>query len=410
MKLTDYEKALLAGDFGEDAKKLLEIAVKVCEINGVEDFVEVKEVMLASTQNMSIGGELGMEFLTRLADAGIEFKAKTITDPVSIDMENWQRLGIKEDYAKRQERSVAALIKMGAVPTWTCTPYLAGSIPRCGDQVAYVETSCVIFTNSFFGARTNREMDLSALAAGITGRIPYYGLRLDDNREGELLVSLETDLKHTSDYDALGNYVGKIAGTRIPVFENIPKDVSLQALMQLGAALATTGAVPIFHAFDVTPEITRDPDKYGRKSIRDGLTFGHNELETAYEEMNTTQDTDIDFVALGCPHYTFDKIREIARFLDGKRVKEDVEIWISVSQTIRNMALRSGEIQTIEKAGGKVIIDTCVVLAPVKEMGFRNMATDSAKAQFYVSGFGIGVRFGDTKRCLQAALTGKWEE
>ena len=59
MNLTDYEKALLAGDFGEDAKKLLEIAVKVCEINGVEDFVEVKEVMLASTQNMSIGGELG---------------------------------------------------------------------------------------------------------------------------------------------------------------------------------------------------------------------------------------------------------------------------------------------------------------------------------------------------------------
>jgi predicted aconitase len=51
-----------------------------------------------------------------------------------------------------------------------------------------------------------------------------------------------------------------------------------------------------------------------------------------------------------------------------------------------------------------------MVLAPVKQMGFHVMATDSAKAQFYVSGFGIGVRFGNTQKCLKAALTGKWVE
>ncbi|MEJ2717871.1 MAG: aconitase X [Deltaproteobacteria bacterium] len=78
------------------------------------------------------------------------------------------------------------------------------------------------------------------------------------------------------------------------------------------------------------------------------------------------------------------------------------------SETVRDMAARSGEIQKIEDAGAKVVIDTCMVLAPVKEMGFHTMATDSAKAQFYVSGFGIGVRFGDTKQCLEAAVTGEW--
>jgi predicted aconitase len=111
---------------------------------------------------------------------------------------------------------------------------------------------------------------------------------------------------------------------------------------------------------------------------------------------------------VGCPHYTIDKIREIAAYLDGKKVKAGVETWVCTSQTVRNIARRSGEIETIEKAGAKVVVDTCMVLAPVKQMGFRTMATDSAKAQFYVSGFGIGVRFGDTKQCLETAVTGRW--
>jgi predicted aconitase len=388
MKLSDYEKSILAGDFGEEAKKILEVMTKIYEINNTKDFIEVKEVMLASTQNMSIGGEMGMEFLTRLADSGIRFKAKTITDPVSIDLEGWKRIGIPEKYARKQKKSVDALMKMGAVPTWTCTPYLTGSIHRYGDHLAYVETSCVIFANSYFGARTNREMDISALASAITGKTPNYGYHLSDHREGQILINIETELRTTSDYDALGNYVGKIIGTKIPVFKNMDNNVSTQAIMQLGAALATTGAVALFHIFGIT-----DTD-----------------MKKAYQELNTTRGTEIDFVSIGCPHCTIDKIREIASFFEGKKVKKGVETWVCTSETIRNMGLLSGEIQTIEKSGAKVVVDTCMVLAPVKQIGFHNMATDSAKAQFYCSGFGLGVRFGNTEKCLQAAITGKWED
>lgn len=409
MQLSESEKAILAGDLGREAQKVLEIWLKVYEINGADGFVDVEEVMLASTQNMSIGGVMGMEFLTALAEGGVKFKAKTITDPISIDLEGWERLRIPADYAENQHRSVAALIKMGAVPTWTCTPYLAGSIPRYGRHLAYVETSCVIFANSFFGARTNREMDISALAAAITGKTPRYGMHLAENRAGSLLVTLETELTCTSDYDALGNHIGKIAGSRIPIFKNMDKRVSAQALMQLGAALATTGAVMLFHVEGVTPDIIVNPEACGaKKNISEEVVVTSEMMKTAYRDMNTTADADVDFVAVGCPHYTIDKIREIAAYMDGKKVKAGVETWVCTSQTVRNIARRSGEIETIEKAGAKVVVDTCMVLAPVKQMGFRTMATDSAKAQFYVSGFGIGVRFGDTKQCLEAAVTGRW--
>ncbi|MDI7259118.1 MAG: aconitase X, partial [Thermodesulfobacteriota bacterium] len=187
-------------------------------------------------------------------------------------------------------------------------------------------------------------------------------------------------------------------------------NVSTQAVVQLGAALATAGAVPLFHIFETTPEIRSNPYKYGGKSIKSEVTVTQDDIKKTCQELNTTQNREIDFVALGCPHYTFDKIREIASFLEGKRIKNDVEVWICTSQAIRNLALRSGEVQIIERAGAKVVVDTCMVLAPVKQIGFRNMATDSAKAQFYVSGFGIGVRFGNTNQCLQAALTGQWEK
>jgi len=410
VKLTDYEKSILAGDFGDEAKKILEVMVKVYEIHDAKDFVNVKEAMLASTQNMTLSGTLGVDFLNRLADSGIRFKVKTVVDPVSIDLEGWQRLGIPGDFAANQMKSVSALIKLGVVPMWTCVPYLTGSIHRYGDHVSYVETSVVCFINSYFGARTNREMDITAMAAAITGRTPCYGMHLADHREGELLVNVDVPLASTSDYDALGNTIGKIAKTRIPVFKNVPRDVSVQALMQLSASVATTGAVPLFHIFDVTPEIIYDPQKYGRKRISEEITIGKNDLEKAYQELNTTRSREIDFVSIGCPHYTIDKLREIAAFLEGKKIKKGVEVWVCTSRANRNLARESGVVQAIENTGARVVVDTCMVLAPIKEMGFRTMATDSAKAQFYVSGAGLGVRFGDTRKCLQAGLTGKWEE
>jgi predicted aconitase len=180
--------------------------------------------------------------------------------------------------------------------------------------------------------------------------------------------------------------------------------------MQLGAALATTGAIELFHAYGITPDIIINPDKYGKKSIKDEITITDKDIKEAYRDLNTTRDKDIDFVSIGCPHYTFDKIREVATLLKGKKVKDGVEVWVCTSQTIRNMALRSDEIQVIEKSGAHVVADTCMVLAPVRHIGFRNMATDSAKAQFYISGYGMGVRFGSTRKCIEAAVTGRWEE
>jgi len=41
-------------------------------------------------------------------------------------------------------------------------------------------------------------------------------------------------------------------------------------------------------------------------------------------------------------------------------------------------------IKAIKTAGAKVICDTCPVVSPIEDMGFRNTATNSGKASLYL--------------------------
>jgi predicted aconitase len=50
-----------------------------------------------------------------------------------------------------------------------------------------------------------------------------------------------------------------------------------------------------------------------------------------------------------------------------------------------------------------------MVVAPVEELGFHVLATNSAKMASYVpSHSGLQVRFGTLGQCIDAALTARW--
>jgi predicted aconitase len=116
---------------------------------------------------------------------------------------------------------------------------------------------------------------------------------------------------------------------------------------------------------------------------------------------------EIDFVSLGCPHSTLADMERVALLLEGKRVK--ATLWITTSRGVRQAAERAGLVARIEGAGARVFADTCLVVAPIEEMGFKAMATSSAKAAFYAPMHsGLQRRFGTLEQCIAAALTGRW--
>jgi hypothetical protein len=52
----------------------------------------------------------------------------------------------------------------------------------------------------------------------------------------------------------------------------------------------------------------------------------------------------------------------------------------------------------------------CAVVAPMQELGFRTVATSSAKGATYLpSHAGLIVRYGTIAQCVEAAVSGVWE-
>jgi predicted aconitase len=132
-----------------------------------------------------------------------------------------------------------------------------------------------------------------------------------------------------------------------------------------------------------------------------------DDLSPGYAALNSPVE-EVDLVSLGCPHASLAEIEQIASYLDGRRVK--VTLWITTARVTQAAAEAAGLVARIEAAGGRVVPDTCMVVAPVAELGFRTLATNSAKMAFYTpSHSGLCVRFGPMAQCLEAAVTGRWQ-
>ncbi len=392
MELTKEEQSMLDGGQGEGVQKAMEILLALGKIYGAGRFIPVSSAQVAGVSYKNLG-QAGLEFLEDWANKGARVRIPTTLNPAGIDINNWKKLGISEEFAEKQTRVIEAYKKMGIQPSCTCTPYLAGNVPKQGEHVAWSESSAVSYANSVIGARTNREGGPSALAAAIVGRTPEYGLHLDENRKPNLLVEVKCELNSISDFGALGYTVGKSAGNSIPYFKGIRKTDSDQ-LKSLGAAMAASGAVALYYIEGITPA-----RELGTTTAE---TLTIETLLDGYDALNSDTN-EIDLVAIGCPHASLNELKKISNLLDGKTVKS--ELWITTSRKIMDAA----DTKKIESSGAKVVADTCMVVAPVEELGFKTMATNAGKAAFYApSHCNLSVRFGNLEQCINAAVTGKW--
>ena len=125
----------------------------------------------------------------------------------------------------------------------TCTPYQVGNIPVKGEHCAWMESSAVIYCNSVLGARTNTEGRESTGAAMLTGKIPYWGYHIDENRRGDYLVNVEIGVNSTADWGLMGYYIGEMVQERIPVLTGLNHVPNLPMLKHFGAAASSSGGV-----------------------------------------------------------------------------------------------------------------------------------------------------------------------
>ena len=114
-------------------------------------------------------------------------------------------------------------------------------------------------------------------------------------------------------------------------------------------------------------------------------------------------------VNIGCPHYSLEQLRDVARLLEGKKIHENVDLWIWTAYQLKSIADRNGITDTIKEAGGHLMTDSCPLNANLFPKGASVVATDSAKHAHYAPAIGgVDVYFGTMENCIDAALTGKW--
>ena len=381
---------MLAGEQGHATRKAMQILVALGKIYDADRMVRVSSVQVSGVSYKNLG-DAGLEYLSELAKDG-RARVKTTLNPAGMSLTDWKSQGINGGFAEKQLKVIEAYRKLGVEISCTCTPYLAGNEPGFGQHIAWGESSAVVYANSVIGARTNREGGPSALAASLAGRTPLYGLHIQENRVPTVAVDVETQLEQPEDFAAMGYFVGRAVKDGIPLFRGVAR-ATLEDLKTISAALASSGGVAMFHLEGLTPEAA-----LGARSL-EALTFTKKEL-TETKSMLNDEGTP-DFISVGCPHCSLAELAMLARLLSGRRVKR--EFWICCSREVKRQGDEAGYSSLIEGSGAKFALDTCMVVAPVEELGYKVVATNSAKACHYLRNAGLKVRFMPLEECVTEA-------
>ncbi len=393
LELTSEEKEMLAGKHGKATRKAMEIITTLGDIYGAERLIPVSSVQIAGVSYHNLG-EAGLEYLDEMAEDG-RTKVLTTLNPAGMDLEEWKKHGISEDFARNQQRVVDAFEKMGVITTCTCTPYLIGNLPHYGEHIAWAESSAVCFSNSVIGALTNREGGPSALASALTGRTAEYGLHLQKNRIAQVKYEVKTKLTNTDDFGLLGHVIGERTGKTIPYITGIA-EATTEELKSFSASVATYGGVALFHIEGITPNRTTIPDKTE--------IVTEDDLHKARIQLDD-KEAHIDFISIGCPHASIKEIGRIAEMLDGKKVADGKTVWITTAKPTKDLAIKMGYYEKIESAGAFLVADACCAVAPLKNR-FSGLMTDSAKACYYARGknsFKTEIR--TLEECIQEAIS-----
>lgn len=378
------------GIYGEAVQRSLELLIAVGESYDAETLLPVTSAHVLAC-NPPTAGKGGTLFYEEMSGSGGKFIIPTTTNPACLDPWAWQEMGFDPGLYHAQMELTSVIAEMEAFLCHTCAPYLVGHAPRIGEHAAWGESSAVVYVNSVLGARTNREGTPSALAAGLTGRTPAYGYHLDKNRHGKLIVNVTAGLKGTTDYSTLGYFVGKIAQDKVPILNGIQPSVSQQELIALGAGLASSGSVALYHAVGVTPEAPTAEIAAGSNKIgpSDTFEFCRKDLQETEESLCSIEAEASDLVILGCPHVNINQIRTYLGAFSGRKVKDHIDAWILVQSGIKRYAKDLGYLDILESCGVRLVSNMCPSAAPVnyyRQKGYGGFATDSAKMCYLLSG------------------------
>lgn len=402
MILNREQQAMLDGEYGEGSSYAIKIQLALGEAFDAPRMVPITRAHVALSNQ-----EADLWFAEKMLAGGAKCRVAPTVNPgfcYSYFTDPRREHPVDAKFADLMLRTHNAYKGLGAILSYNCTPYVASNVPNFGEICAFSESSATPYVNSVWGARSNREGANSALCAAITGYVPEYGLLLDENRRGSILVHVEADMKTDFEYHLLG-MMGKKIGEGIPVFTGLPKHIGPEALTNLGAQLNTSGAYGMYHIVGFTPEAPTLESAFGGKKPEREVVITDRDLKDILEEISDAGRRKIDFAMFGCPHFTLEQAKYIADHIEGKKLA--VPMYILVSSTTTEMAARMGISDVLAAAGAELIPDSCPDQPCWHFLAGKEGITESPKCAYYPRRRGINFVIRDLDTCIETALTGE---
>ena len=402
MRLDSAQERMLRGEMGDGKQFAMEIASKVGDAVGADQLVPIKSAhVLAHYSSLH---DAGVEVLERFANSGGKFAVPTSVDPASIDLQHWRSFGIPEDYARQQFRLCDAYAKMGGMQCWTCVQYQVCNFPKEGDTVAWAESSAVVFANSVLGSRSNKITAGMDVACAVLGLTPRFGMLLDENRKAGVSFRLNLEIATDLDFRSIGFFIGRNSGSRVPVLVGLPDSVTSDEIKHLGAGAAAAGPVTMIHFPGITPGSGTLSEASGGERVEE-IEVTRSCLGDTEADLNQVSELP-DLVAFGVPHLSVNELGELARLLEGRRLRRGIRMYAYTSSQAYDMAERTGISKTIEQAGARISQSTDAEISPLRALGVNTVLTNSAKLAEIVSSEGeIKVGYASQKEIIGRVTT-----
>jgi predicted aconitase len=409
MYLTDEEKRMLDGEYGQGTRKAMELQVRQGEFYDADRMVRLSMAYVVAGPDPD--HQLS-NYLSELAADGARFRCPTLVPPPDRDNESMQ-WGF-EDY-----RRLGGIVTFGGGfghprnPMW---------YPLFGQNIMADGTAVTSFFNGVVGARANNMDAIGQHSAAIIGRAPRYGYLTPEGRLGKVLVEVDPKAKPTTDTDwsVLGYYVGLQLGRHwwdVPVFTGIePIDLTTDDLVFFCTSLPAYGAVNHFLIVGVSPEARTVQEAFGGQQPKETIVYGPSERRQVYERFSS-HSSQPDMVAIGGfgVETSMPALYRVAAALEGKKVQSGFPTFVLMNPVVRAAADVAGLTKIIEAAGVRTSLDDWGrevgfphfnPVTDARRAGIRVAVFNNAKSCHYLGQQEMELALRDTDACLRIALTG----
>lgn len=403
LALSETDRQMLDGDKG----RALQIAMQsICTIALVHGAKQLMDISRAHIDGCIYASPANLRFAQTMQAMGGHVRVPTTMNAISVDYANWRKQGIETNFGTAASALADAYISMGALPTFTCAPYLAEDKPRQGETIGWSESNAVIYANSILGARTNKHPDFFDLFIAMTGRVPEVGVYCDNERQPlmEIAVSLPAGVDE-SVWPLIGWIAGNLACDKIPLLTGLARSApDTDDLKALCAAFGTTSGAPMLHIEGVTPESSR----YLERDLP-LHSIDLDDLIQAWQSFNAAHEP-VDLVALGSPHLSVDECEKFAACMKGRQTSNELKVIMTVGKETLQQIHDSGVLVQLEQLGIQVVSDVCwcSISRPLFPSEAKVVMTNSAKYAHYGPALsGCQVVFGSLSDCAITATSGK---